>query len=444
MRNKKGEIIYSVSRLVNIAFMVFTIFECFVRCYNPLLEEPYYRKGFILIALVFAGLYVIFTGVYDAFDIRLERAGNIAYSQILSLLLSDGVMYIILVFIMKRFPSVIPALITLAVQLAFILIWSPAAKRLYIRSVPALKSVVVYDDDSAIEELISGHGLDSRFDVRAKIHSSDCVSHLQVLEGADAVFLSDSDTTRRDAILDFCVKKHIRVFLIPQVDDMFIYGAGSVHMLHMPVMKVGGYEPDLYYLLCKRVLDIIFSALLIIILSPVGLATAIAVKKCDGGPVFYRQQRLTKGGKVFEIFKFRSMRVDAEQEGAVLSSGSADPRVTSVGRVIRKIRLDELPQLFNIFLGDMSFVGPRPERPEIAEQYCRELPDFSLRLQAKAGLTGYAQVYGKYNTLPEDKLRMDLMYLSRPSIASDIALIFATIKILFIPESTEGVGENGK
>ena len=136
------------------------------------------------------------------------------------------------------------------------------------------------------------------------------------------------------------------------------------------------------------------------------------------------------------------MRVDAEKDGvARLSTGDADPRITPIGHFIRKVRIDELPQLINILLGDMTIVGPRPERPEIAAQYEQELPEFRLRLQAKAGLTGYAQVYGKYNTTPYDKLQMDLMYIANPSFLEDLHIIFATIKILFLPESTEGVAE---
>ena len=136
------------------------------------------------------------------------------------------------------------------------------------------------------------------------------------------------------------------------------------------------------------------------------------------------------------------MRVDAERDGvARLSTGENDDRITPVGRVIRKTRIDELPQLLNIIKGDMAIVGPRPERPEIAEQYEKELPEFALRLQAKAGLTGYAQVYGKYNTTPYDKLQMDLMYIAKPSILEDFRIIFATVKILFMAESTEGVQE---
>lgn len=170
--------------------------------------------------------------------------------------------------------------------------------------------------------------------------------------------------------------------------------------------------------------------------------TSAAIKFYDGGPVFYTQDRLTRNGKVFRIHKFRSMRVDAEKDGvARLSTGEHDDRITPVGRFIRRIRIDELPQLVDILRGDLSVVGPRPERPEIAAQYEETMPEFCLRLQAKAGLTGYAQVYGKYNTRPYDKLKMDLMYISHPSLITDLRICFATVKILFTPESTEGISE---
>ena len=192
----------------------------------------------------------------------------------------------------------------------------------------------------------------------------------------------------------------------------------------------------------KRVIDIVVSLIAAIILSPVFLITAIAIKATDHGPVFYKQVRLTKDGKEFKILKFRSMRVDAEKDGvARLSTGENDSRITPVGKIIRACRVDELPQLFNILIGDLSIVGPRPERPEIASQYCEEMPEFALRLQAKAGLTGYAQVYGKYNTTPYDKLTMDLMYIAHPSIVEDLKIMLATVKILFLPESTEGIAE---
>ena len=229
--------------------------------------------------------------------------------------------------------------------------------------------------------------------------------------------------------------------MLPKIGDIIMSGAKQMHLFHLPFLRVGRYDPAPEYLFVKRLFDIVVSGCALIVLSPVMLAVAIAVRR-DGGPAFYRQCRLTKDGRRFDVLKFRSMRVDAERDGvARLSTGDADPRITPVGRFIRKVRIDELPQLINILRGEMSIVGPRPERPEIAAQYERELPEFSLRLQAKAGLTGYAQVYGKYNTTPYDKLQMDLMYIAHPSFWEDLRIIFATIKILFLPESTEGVAE---
>ena len=216
--------------------------------------------------------------------------------------------------------------------------------------------------------------------------------------------------------------------------------AEQMHIMHLPILRIESYNPSIFYLFFKRLFDIVTSLLALIVLSPVFLVTAIAIKACDKGPVIYKQERLTKDGKRFMMHKFRSMRVDAEKDGiARLSCGDNDDRITPVGRVIRKCRIDELPQFIDILAGNLSVVGPRPERPEIAEMYMKEMPEFELRLQAKAGLTGYAQVYGKYNTSPYDKLHMDLMYIANPSFAEDIRLCFATIKILFASESTEGV-----
>lgn len=185
-------------------------------------------------------------------------------------------------------------------------------------------------------------------------------------------------------------------------------------------------------------MDFILALIGLIVLSPLLLVVACLIKLYDGGPVFYKQVRLTKGHREFEIYKFRSMIVDAEKRGAQLSTVN-DDRITPVGKFIRATRVDELPQLINILKGDMSIIGPRPERPEIEEEYIKELPEFSLRLEVPAGLSGYAQVFGKYNTNPSDKLKLDLLYINQRSLLMDLKLILYTIKVLFIPESTEGV-----
>ena len=218
--------------------------------------------------------------------------------------------------------------------------------------------------------------------------------------------------------------------------------AKKVHLFHLPMMAVQRYNPSPEFLFFKRLYDIVLSLVALVLFAPIMAAVAVAIKMTDGGDIFYRQARLTKDGKVFQVLKFRSMRMDAEKDGvARLSTGENDPRVTKVGRFIRAVRFDELPQLLNILKGDMAIVGPRPERPEISAQYAKAMPEWNLRLQAKCGLTGYAQVYGQYNTTPYDKLLLDLMYIAKPSLFEDFKIIFATVKILFMKDSTEGVAE---
>lgn len=200
-----------------------------------------------------------------------------------------------------------------------------------------------------------------------------------MLDGINTVFLSGIHSHDRNIILKYCVENNITVFVVPRIGDTIMSGAHHMHMFHLPMLRVGRYNPQPEYLFVKRLLDIVISAIALVILSPIFLVTAIAIKATDHGPVFYKQIRLTKDGKEFGILKFRSMRVDAEKDGvARLSSGENDDRITPVGKIIRACRVDELPQLINILKGDLSIVGPRPERPEIAAQYCEEMPEFSL------------------------------------------------------------------
>ena len=193
----------------------------------------------------------------------------------------------------------------------------------------------------------------------------------------------------------------------------------------------------------KRTMDIAIGLTGCILASPVMLLIAIAIKLYDGGPVLYSQERITKDGRPFRIYKFRSMIVESEKRGARLAS-EHDDRITPVGKVIRRLHVDELPQLFNVLIGDMSFVGPRPEREEITREYEQSIPQFRFRLKVKAGLTGYAQVYGQYNTVPYDKLKLDLTYIENYSLWLDLKLILLTVKILFQKEKSEGVEDSQK
>ena len=337
--------------------------------------------------------------------------------------------------------NLLPGIAAIAGQIVMAGIWSTIAHRWYYKAFPPQPTTVVYDVRRGMEKLIQDYGLDSKYEVKKVLSVEECLEDLSVLDGMKTVFLSGVHSHERNIILKYCVMNDINTFIIPRVGDVLMSGAWPMHMLHLPVLRVGRYMAKPEYLFVKRAMDIVLSLIALIVLSPLFLITAIAVKS-DGGPAFYKQVRLTKDGKPFKILKFRSMRVDAEKDGvARLSTGDKDDRITKVGHIIRACRLDELPQLLNILKGDLSIVGPRPERPEIAAQYCEEMPEFALRLQAKAGLTGYAQVYGKYNTTPYDKLQMDLMYIAHPSLVEDLKIMLATVKILFMPESTEGIAE---
>ena len=243
----------------------------------------------------------------------------------------------------------------------------------------------------------------------------------------------------RNKILKFCFGKSIRIYVMPKISDVLIKGADQIHLFDTPILLIREYELKFEERFVKRLLDILISFLLIILTSPFMLLTAIAIKVYDRGPVFYKQIRCTRDCRDFAIIKFRSMRVDAEKDGVARLAQKNDNRITPVGKFIRMTRLDELPQLFNIFKGDMSFIGPRPERPEIMQQYLQDMPEFIYRTKVKAGLAGYAQVYGKYNTTPYDKLKLDLFYIENYSLWLDLKLMLLTLKIVFKPESTEGV-----
>ncbi len=247
---------------------------------------------------------------------------------------------------------------------------------------------------------------------------------------------------KRNMLIKYCYERSIRIYVAPEITDILLRGADKLHSFDTPFLLLRNYGISFEQRVLKRIMDILISGVLLILALPVMLVTALAIRIEDHGPALFKQERVTVNGKKFFIYKFRSMIVDAEKNGAQFSSKN-DSRITKVGKFIRATRLDELPQLLNILKGDMSIVGPRPERQQYIEEFCRETPEFIYRLKVKAGLTGYAQIYGKYNTTPLDKLKLDLMYIETYSVFMDIRLIFLTLKIMFTKESTEGV-EDGQ
>ena len=262
---------------------------------------------------------------------------------------------------------------------------------------------------------------------------------LEDLNKNNGVVLCGIDPLMRKRIMDFCFENSMPIFVVPDSSDIILKSATVLSMQDMPLFQCHRGELSMIDEAIKRLFDVCASLIGIIVLSPVMLLSALAVKLYDGGPVLYKQDRLTIRGEVFKVYKFRSMVVDAEKDGVARLAQAGDSRITPVGMVMRRYRIDELPQLFNILKGDISVVGPRPERPEISKQYEKTMPEFKYRLKMKAGLTGYAQVLGRYNTTPYDKLMWDLMYIESYSFMMDLKIILMTIKILFVPESTQGI-----
>lgn len=429
-------------KVLNIICLTFPFACCWYGYYSRQMQSSFYRHGNLLMITLYMVVYFLFARVYNGFLVSVNRISEMVYSQVLAALVTDGISYLVIALLVKGFPNLIPGILAIGGQILLSALWCYTAHHWYFRSFPLRKTMIVYDVREGMESLINQYDLERKFQIEEIIQVKECLENLEKLNKVDTVFLSGIHSHDRNIILKYCIEQDVRVYVVPRVGDVLMSGAQQVHLFHLPMLRVGRYEPTPEYLFVKRLIDLMMAGVATVILSPIMVITAIAIKAYDKGPVFYKQTRLTKDGKEFGVLKFRSMKVNAEKDGvARLSSGENDPRITPVGRIIRKCRIDELPQLLNILKGDMTIVGPRPERPSIAADYEKVMPEFHLRLQAKAGLTGYAQVYGKYNTTPYDKLLMDLMYISHPSLLEDLKIMFATVKILFMPESTEGVEE---
>lgn len=434
---------FVVKKFVNTMLVLLPFAACWFLYYEPITLTTESKQVTILVLVAHYAVFYWFCHLMDGFRPSTAQLDEMIFNQIISAVMSNFISLIIIWMLSIHFPRLWPLLLSFLAQCLIIpILCKYYFYSYYYRNRPR-KTLIIKDVREDVENLINENEMTGRFNIKAVMNIKDVMQDLDAaLNGMEVIFLFGVHSHDRNIILKECTYRNIQLYIIPRVGDLVMSGTEEMHLLHLPILRSKRYNPTVEYRITKRVFDLLFSIVSMVVLSPIFLVVAIAVRH-DGGPVFYKQKRLTQNGRVFEIYKFRSMCVDAEKyTGAVLSTGEKDPRVTKVGRIIRACRMDELPQLINILRGDMTIVGPRPERPEIAEKYEKILPEFSLRLQAKAGLTGYCQVYGKYNSDPYDKLLMDLIYIAHPSIVEDLKIVLKTIKILFDKESTEGVSEH--
>ncbi len=395
---------------------------------------------------LYALLYYIVGKWLHAFAIGVERKSGVVAGQVLTLFTVDFFETFLSCAITNQFRIYFRLLglysILFVVQAVTISILTAVMVDIYRRIFPPLKLVEFfgeYKDDLSFRL----NCLKFKYEVSECFRvEQDDDSIRNILGEYDAALIGDVPAHERNRLVKICFEMNKRVYYVPKISDVLVKNSQELNLIDAPLFlnKNNGMGPLKRFV--KRSFDLVLSALSLIFFSPVMLITALAIKIEDGGPVFFKQERVTIGGKRFMILKFRSMIVDAEKDGKPHPAGEHDDRITRVGRFIRTTRIDELPQLINIFSGDMSIVGPRPERWEHVEQYCREIPEFAFRTKVKGGLTGYAQVYGKYNTSPLDKLKLDLLYITDYSFLLDLQIIFQTLKILFVKESTDGFTEN--
>ena len=405
----------------------------------------YMGSGKYLLAFIYLVMCYVFITNIDGFQFGNLRRFDLCVAQWIGLFLTNFLTYFLLCLLANRMVDLLPMLILMGLQvlLALLLVFSHTA--LYFRLFKPHAMVMVYGSDNAVSMKIKMDERRDKYHIDRMISASEKLDRiLQVVADYESVILNDVPTPIRNDLLKFCYKHQIRTYVVPKISDILLRGAHPISTFDTPLLLVRGYGLSMRNRIFKRIMDIAISLPVAVITAPIMLITAIAIKLEDGGPVFYKQRRVTLNGKEFDILKFRSMIVDAEKDGHSIPAQGHDPRITRVGRFIRASRIDELPQLLNILKGDMSIVGPRPERLEHMEKYSAEIPEFSYRLKVKGGLTGYAQIYGKYNTSPYDKLRLDLMYIENYSLVMDIKLILLTIRVLFSKESTEGFDEAAK
>lgn len=430
----------SIMLVLKALIMVALIFSFICIWINWYEEALYFDKGNYVVGLSYVVILGAFVNLYGCLKIGVMRLHEVIYSFFLSTLITNFIMYLELSLIARAMLNPLPMVLNMVYQTAIIVLGSVSANTVYFRLYKARNILALFGPNEWDKETVRKMKLIKE---RYNISKGMSVDHHNMdeikseIDRFEAVLICDFDKALKDEVLRYTYATRKRIYLLPSANDIIINNCYQSQIFDTPVLICRNRGLSIEQAILKRAMDILVSGLGILITSPIMIVIAIAIKLCDGGPVLFKQNRVTQNGRIFNVLKFRSMIVDADKDGAQKAVDN-DKRITPVGRVIRAIRMDELPQLFNILKGDMSLVGPRPERTENVHEYVTMYPEFDLRHRVKGGLTGYAQVYGKYNTSPQDKLNMDLIYIENYSILLDIKLLIMTVKILFMKESTEG------
>ena len=393
----------------------------------------FYRRGNYAVIALYAMFLIFFYRMYGAMKIGQLRRIEVILSQYLSIFIANIFTYMIISLLAFRLIDVLPMVVMTLGDFLITTVWSFCAGHLYGRIFKSWKILLIYGERPATDLVYKVEERRDKYAISDAINVSEGLEAIaEKAKNFEAVIIGDINARDRNDVLKYCYGNGIRAYVIPKISDIIMMGSDRIHIFDTPFLLEKGYSLSFDQRFWKRAHDLVLAVPVFILTSPVMLLTTLMIKLDDGGSVLYKQIRCTQDGREFEI---------AESDGIAKLAQKDDCRITRIGKFIRATRIDELPQLYNIIVGDMSFVGPRPERPEIIRQYMEDMPEFKFRMRVKAGLTGFAQIYGKYNTIPYDKLKLDLFYIENYSVWIDIKLILMTVKILLKRESTEGVSE---
>ncbi|WP_159459740.1 sugar transferase [Scatolibacter rhodanostii] len=424
---------------------LFAIFFGIFSMDNPWLLDPSRTMGITMVTFTVMGM--AFMSIYGGYAIGQQKSKPIIYSLTLATIITDLITHFELSIMNAgagkhgRFVYEDPHLLLLVIilQILVIIAFTYLGNYIYFLIEPPEKCCVIASSESSLGHVIPKiNRFKKQYNIVYKIHYGNRAVFDRIDE-CDTVFIYDIPESHRNRFIDYCYQNNKHIYYNFEMADVVAMGGKFTTIDDKSFVCHTVKEMTIEQRAVKRLMDISISLVGLIVASPIMLISAIIIKAEDGGKIFYRQKRLTKFGKVFEVLKFRTMK---EENSVHKSAAQDDDRITKVGNVLRRFRLDELPQLINILWGDMTLVGPRPEMLENVAEYTSDLPEFSYRLRAKAGLTGLAQISGKYNTSPKDKLVLDLMYIENFSIWSDIKIILQTVTVFFkSSESTEAFGK---
>lgn len=428
-----------------LAFLLTTIYYLvWSVAYNPDFEHPYIGKGKLFLAFVYFAVLLVTSLIIGASRIDELRKGEILFYEVIAVLFANTIAYTQVCLIVAKIANILPMVYILFAQIFVLVIWTNLSCYIVHRLNPPEKLLIVYGSHLATEIVYKMSQMDERYMITESANVDEGFDELtQRIDKFESVIICDVPARMRNDLLKYCYQQNKTIYVIPKISDVVIRSAKDITYFDSPILRCSSDGLTVEQGAIKRLVDVVFSFIALVVLSPLFLIISLAIKLYDGGPVFYKQKRCTKDLQTFDILKFRSMIVDAEKDGPQPAVDN-DSRITPVGKVIRALRVDELPQILNILKGDMSIVGPRPERIEHVEKYSEQIPEFVCRYKVKGGLTGYAQVYGKYNTSAYNKLKMDLIYIQNYSLAMDFKLMLMTVKILFKKESTEGFDNKRK